>query len=329
MNLLSRHSKGGFTIVELLIVIVVIGILAAITIVAYNGIQDRARVSSLQSDLNKAAKSLELSLVDSPTNNYPTSLPATAVASSGTAFNFTNPAGLDSYCLSAINGNLTYHITSQIKAAVIGDCPSTSGLVGWWPFNNTARDYSGVSNTGTMNGVPVPATGQSGVSNSAYNFDGSDTISTTVTNFPIGSSARSIFAWVYVSAYPSTGLIMASAYGTGGTNFAAGLGVNTLGRVGFYGQGNDFSSTLTVPLNTWSVIGYNINGAQATIWLNEQSQTGTLPNGAANTQAATHYIGSWVGGSSFRWNGLIDDVRVYNRILSLGEVQALYRTGTF
>jgi prepilin-type N-terminal cleavage/methylation domain-containing protein len=33
----------GFTIVELLIVIVVIGILAAITIVAYNGIQVRAR----------------------------------------------------------------------------------------------------------------------------------------------------------------------------------------------------------------------------------------------------------------------------------------------
>ena len=32
-------SKSGFTIVELLIVIVVIGILAAITIVAYNGIQ--------------------------------------------------------------------------------------------------------------------------------------------------------------------------------------------------------------------------------------------------------------------------------------------------
>lgn len=36
-------SKSGFTIVELLIVIVVIGILAAITIVAYNGIQQRAR----------------------------------------------------------------------------------------------------------------------------------------------------------------------------------------------------------------------------------------------------------------------------------------------
>lgn len=38
-----RKTTSGFTIVELLIVIVVIGILAAITIVAYNGIQTRAR----------------------------------------------------------------------------------------------------------------------------------------------------------------------------------------------------------------------------------------------------------------------------------------------
>ena len=37
-----NQKQSGFTIVELLIVIVVIGILAAITIVAYNGIQTRA-----------------------------------------------------------------------------------------------------------------------------------------------------------------------------------------------------------------------------------------------------------------------------------------------
>lgn len=61
-------SKKGFTIVELLIVIVVIAILAALTIVAYNGIQQRARDSVRKSDLAAIAKALKLYAVD---NNGP------------------------------------------------------------------------------------------------------------------------------------------------------------------------------------------------------------------------------------------------------------------
>ena len=41
----AKKYNRGFTIVELLIVIVVIGILAVITIVAYNGVQARAKTS--------------------------------------------------------------------------------------------------------------------------------------------------------------------------------------------------------------------------------------------------------------------------------------------
>ena len=52
------RRPDGFTIVELLIVIVVIAILAAITIVAFNGIQDRARNSSIQTDLTNFAKKI-------------------------------------------------------------------------------------------------------------------------------------------------------------------------------------------------------------------------------------------------------------------------------
>lgn len=55
----GKNSKG-FTIVELLIVIVVIGILAAITVVAYNGIQQRAQFTQLKSDLASLNKAIQL-----------------------------------------------------------------------------------------------------------------------------------------------------------------------------------------------------------------------------------------------------------------------------
>ena len=59
MNLQIKNNQKGFTIVELLIVIVVIAILAAITIVAFNGIQGRAKTSSAQSAAASLDKKIE------------------------------------------------------------------------------------------------------------------------------------------------------------------------------------------------------------------------------------------------------------------------------
>lgn len=60
----KNRQHTGFTIVELLIVIVIIAILAAITIVAYNGIQQRARDSARKQDLATLAKAIKLYQVD-------------------------------------------------------------------------------------------------------------------------------------------------------------------------------------------------------------------------------------------------------------------------
>lgn len=53
------NNKSGFTLVELLIVIVVIAILAAVSVVAYNGVNDRALRASSIAGLNVTEKALK------------------------------------------------------------------------------------------------------------------------------------------------------------------------------------------------------------------------------------------------------------------------------
>lgn len=62
--MVNNKQQTGFTIVELLIVIVVIGILAAITIVAYSGIQDRARATQTNAGLNDILKAVHLARIN-------------------------------------------------------------------------------------------------------------------------------------------------------------------------------------------------------------------------------------------------------------------------
>src|SRR5665647_1062811 len=122
-------SRRGFTIVELLIVIVVIGILATLTIVAYTGIQDRAKTASLQSDLAQASKQLEIYKFSASTGEqYPINLATAALkATSGNSYTYqvnnTSPA---SYCLSEFVGSTSYYITNTNTVPTEGTC---SGVI--------------------------------------------------------------------------------------------------------------------------------------------------------------------------------------------------------
>ena len=65
------NSNSGFTIVELLIVVVVIAILAAITIVSYNGITSNARASAVSTGLRQIESSMRLWTLDDSITQWP------------------------------------------------------------------------------------------------------------------------------------------------------------------------------------------------------------------------------------------------------------------
>ena len=104
-NLPARWGRKGFTLVEIMIVVLIIGILLAIAVPSYLGFKDRANDSAAQSDLRQAVPSAEAFYSDNTTYtgmNYAALQgidSGLAPAAILTAVNV-NAAG-DQYCLEA------------------------------------------------------------------------------------------------------------------------------------------------------------------------------------------------------------------------------------
>jgi general secretion pathway protein G len=113
------RRTNGFTIVELLVVIVVIGILAAVTIVSYTGISSKATISSMQSDLSTSSQRLKMYYTDNGT--YPTQMDY-----SGSSF---CPTPIDArYCLKGSLGN-TYSYSSASSSTFRLTVTNTNGTI--------------------------------------------------------------------------------------------------------------------------------------------------------------------------------------------------------
>lgn len=151
----------GFTIVELLIVIVVIGVLAAITIVAYTGIQNRASDATVQSDVTNLAKKIQL--IHADTGEYPAggaTKASTAASAVGNSLNFpgiTYPVSRDSYhatnpnlhyCRGTLNGQSAFRLAARSRSGQSFEYTSMSGMsslgnVNLWNYTSALLSCEG------------------------------------------------------------------------------------------------------------------------------------------------------------------------------------------
>lgn len=218
-----KYKHPGFTIVELLIVIVVIAVLAAITIVAYNSVQQRARASVASSAASQGGRKLELYKVEN--GGYPLTgaLASAGVSDAGsTSYDYTSDGV--TYCLTATVETTSYKTSggaptsggcaghSQGGVAAITNAfrnPSAEVSLATYsnPNGSTLAQTSARARSGSQSVlVTLPSIGGSG---SGINLSTSYTIGTHVK----ASTVYTLSAWVYVPS--STVDIRLSTQGAG------------------------------------------------------------------------------------------------------------------
>ncbi len=318
------RKQPGFTIVELLIVVVVIAILAAVTIVGYNGVSNRAKQAALQSTLSQAVKKLETAKAASSTQQYPSPDNANLTASSGGTLDYSYNISGNTYCVAVSQGAFRYMATSANTTIREGDCLVESGAVVLLAMNGSAVNRGSWGGSYTVSGATT-ASGQNGQTNGAYQFSGTSNLayngSGTSTDMPLISGS----AWVYRDSVGSTAGLM-NGIASSPTHWEIASGAWRLRIAGI----DQTSIVDPGPLQTWSHVAFTYNRPTGAFrfYLN-----GELVRSITADSGTSEYFnggGMTVGqsnGSSRQWLGRIDDFRLYDRELSADDIATIYSAG--
>jgi hypothetical protein len=215
-----------------------------------------------------------------------------------------------------VNGNLV-----QTSGSV------PNGLIAWYPFNGNANDESGKGNNGTVHGATL-ANDRFGHANRAYSFDGADDYIDINDNSNYHSLSKiTLSLWFKANASTPTWVKLF------GKHYDASDG-------SFYliWENNSIRFSAITPTQYGGIVSGNLldglwhnavgvyDGVNISLFID-----GVLVSTATNSGAIKETNYHIIVGKSERWttyyNGLLDDMRLYNRALSVSEIQSLYLEG--
>ena len=239
------------------------------------------------------------------------------------------------YLLISISIIAVFFLANDASAA-LSRPPTNLGLVGYWSMNEgygvTTTDLSGNRNHGTltnMQGNPWV----NGKLGKALSFDGSNDY-VDLPSAPVSSGSISVVAWVKSSnlsgGASAVGRGIAKSYTTEGNTGNWFFGVQPNGAISF-SHWSDSLRRITdaglITINQWYHIVMIWNGTAGSPYINGKAVSFTGTGSLGSGWGSEHVIGRAYADSAYQFNGLIDEVRIYNRALSPDEISRLYNSG--
>jgi hypothetical protein len=261
------------------------------------------------------------------TLSYTWTAPAGSFSGSGAAVTWTAPADPGYFFLKCRVDDGRGGVAEDSAAVTAGS------LVAYYPFSGNANDVSGFANHGTVSGA-VPVEDRFGNPHSAYYFDGSDDY-IQVPNHPSLNFRETITVnfWMKVGefftreAYPISHGNWENRWKISITDKRVRWTVKTDTSVN---NGiRDLDSQAELVLDSLYMVTALYDGQRFEIYLNGVLNAASTWGGRILTTTIALAIGQHLPGQNgFNFKGVLDDIRIFNRALTVTEIQALYNETT-